>query len=133
VLPILTGDLGEMLRQCAAGTLGAAPKASGESCVAIVLAAPGYPDDARGGGLVHGIERAQSLPGVRVFQAGTRACEPGLVASGGRVLTVSATAATREEARERAYGGLAAIELEGGQWRADIAGAPALLTRRESA
>ena len=133
VLPILGGDFAETLRQCAAGRLEEAPRATGEACVALVLAAPGYPDHPVPGGLVHGVERAAGVPGVRVFQAGTRASERGLLVAGGRVLTVSATGATREEARERAYRGLAALELEGGQWRADVAGLPVLSTRKESA
>jgi len=44
-----------------------------------------------------------------------------LVATGGRVLSVVATGSDFAEARSRAYLALEAIELEGGQYRSDIA------------
>ena len=131
-MPLLTGDVGELLRQCAAGALSARPTASAGATVALVLAAPGYPESPRHDVPIHGVERAASLPGVLVFQAGTRESPEGLVTAGGRALTVSATAATREEARERAYAALACIQLEGGLWRRDIAGPGLLLERKSS-
>ena len=45
----------------------------------------------------------------------------GLVASGGRVLSVVGRAPTLAEARERAYAGVALVDLPGSHHRSDIA------------
>jgi phosphoribosylamine--glycine ligase len=121
ILPLLTSDLGEMLRQVAAGALHETPRWSGQSSVAVVLAASGYPEKPRTGEPVEGLERLRALEGVQVFQAGTREAGGRLVSAGGRVLTVSAVGATRTEARRRAYEAMACVRLEGGQWRSDVA------------
>jgi phosphoribosylamine--glycine ligase len=56
-----------------------------------------------------------------VFHAGTRLAEDGTVhSSGGRVLTVTSTGDSFEEARERAYAALDRIHMDGGQFRRDI-------------
>src|SRR6185437_11226296 len=53
-----------------------------------------------------GLDRAASVPGVQVFQAGTELSPDGrLLAAGGRVLTVCATAPALRTARDAAYGG----------------------------
>ncbi|NHO31792.1 phosphoribosylamine--glycine ligase [Acetobacter fallax] len=99
---------------------------SDEASAAIVLAARGYPETYAKGGLIAGIDDAEALPGVRVFQAGTsRNANGDLVASGGRVLTVCATAPTLGEAITRAYKGVGAIRWDDAVWRTDI-GARAL-------
>jgi phosphoribosylamine---glycine ligase len=121
LLPLLTSDLGELLRQVATGSLTDEPRWSGESAVAVVIAASGYPDKPRGGDRIEGLERLRGLDGVRVFHAGTREAGAGIVSAGGRVLTLAATGETRAEARRRAFEALACVRLEGGQWRTDVA------------
>jgi phosphoribosylamine--glycine ligase len=93
---------------------------SGKSCVAVVLAAQGYPESPRAGDAIEGLERLRSLEDVHVFQAGTRESGSHLVTAGGRVLTVSAIGDTRAGARRRAYEALACLRLQDGQWRRDI-------------
>jgi phosphoribosylamine--glycine ligase len=46
-----------------------------------------------------------------------------MLAAGGRVLTVVATAEDFREARSRVYAAVDALDLEGGQYRTDIAAA----------
>lgn len=102
---------------------------SDDASAAIVLAARGYPGEPVKGGVIEGLDAAEAVPGVRVFQAGTaRNAEGHLVAAGGRVLTVCATAPTLREAVARAYQGVAAIRWEDAVWRRDI-GARALAVR----
>ena len=60
--------------------------------------------------------------GVTVFHAGTAAGEGSrILATGGRVLGVSASGATRAEARALAYRGVDAIDWPGAFCRRDIA------------
>jgi phosphoribosylamine--glycine ligase len=87
-----------------------------------VLAAPGYPENPRKGGLFSGLETAAALPDVTVLHAGTSSTERGLEVSGGRVLNVVGTGPDLATARAAAYRGAHAIEFEGKQMRMDIAG-----------
>ncbi|PYD76229.1 phosphoribosylamine--glycine ligase [Novacetimonas pomaceti] len=99
---------------------------SDEASISVVMAARGYPGRPVTGGVIEGIATAEEMPGVRVFQAGTRLDAEGrLVAAGGRVLAVCATGDTLQQARERAYAGVGAIRWQDAIWRHDI-GARAL-------
>ena len=94
---------------------------SRRSAVTVVLAAHGYPGAVRTGDVISGLEDAVKLDAVAVFHAGTRLAEDGTVhSSGGRVLTVTSTGDSFEEARERAYAALDRIHMDGGQFRRDI-------------
>ncbi len=93
-----------------------------EASVAVVIASRGYPGAYRAGGALRGLAAAAALPGVLVFQAGTRIEAGVLMAAGGRVLTVVGRGADLVEARARAYAGVAAVAWEGGFWRSDIGG-----------
>jgi phosphoribosylamine--glycine ligase len=89
--------------------------------IAVVMAAKGYPGEAVRGTEIVGIERAASVPGVQVFQAGTELAPDGrLLAAGGRVLTVCATAPTLRTARDAAYAAVKAITWPEGFYREDI-------------
>ncbi|NHN85282.1 phosphoribosylamine--glycine ligase [Acetobacter musti] len=123
----LNTDLLPALAALAAGSLDDVSVGfSDEASAAVVLAARGYPGEYVRGGVIGGIEEAEALPGVRVFQAGTaRSVSGDLIAAGGRVLTVCATAPTLREALARAYQGVGAIRWEDAVWRTDI-GARAL-------
>lgn len=93
---------------------------SDDPSVSLVLAARGYPDAPVKGGVITGIDRADAVPGVKVFQAGTKMENGKLVANGGRVLTICATAPTLEKARARAYDAAATIQWEDKILRSDI-------------
>lgn len=117
----LDSDLLPVLKALAEGRLdNAAIRFTDEASISIVLAASGYPGTPTKGSAIRGIDRAEAVPGVSVFQAGTALNENVLVASGGRVLTVCAKAETAEQARARAYEGVAAIEWTDGIFRRDI-------------
>jgi phosphoribosylamine--glycine ligase len=87
----------------------------------VVLASEGYPVTSAPTRLITGLEAATSVPGVTLTHAATARTEEGFVATGGRVLSVVATAASFAQARARAYEALGNINLEGGQFRSDIA------------
>ncbi len=89
--------------------------------VNVVIAAQGYPESPVLGTPISGVELAESDQQVAVFHAGTALVGAELVTSGGRVLSVMAQAPTLNEARERAYAGVAQIVIAGSHFRSDIA------------
>ena len=122
VLPLLETDLVEVINACVDARLDQIVVVfSRRSAVSVVLAAHGYPGAVRTGDVISGLEDAVKLDAVAVFHAGTRLAEDGTVhSSGGRVLTVTSTGDSFEEARERAYAALDRIHMDGGQFRRDI-------------
>ncbi|ROZ65605.1 phosphoribosylamine--glycine ligase [Kocuria soli] len=126
VLARLDSPLGQLLLDAANGELGQSrhlPLAwKQEVSVNVVVASEGYPESSRKGDVIEGLADAAAVPGVSVLHAGTALDEAGrIVADGGRVLSVVALGATLDEARERAYQGVARISLDGSQHRTDIA------------
>lgn len=118
----LASDIVPILLACAKGELASAepPKWREEAAICVVLAAEGYPDAPKTGGLIQDAEADFGDEAV-VFHAGTtRDAEGALRASGGRVLNVCALGATLHEARDVAYTALGTISLEGGFYRSDI-------------
>jgi phosphoribosylamine--glycine ligase len=125
VLPRVDDDLAEWLRAAAAGGLPpvGAPKVAADACVTVVMASQGYPTAPVLGARINGVERAASLPRVRVYHAGTALDGDGsLVTAGGRVLAVTGTGADLDAAREAAYAGVGAISFDGAVVRHDIGG-----------
>jgi phosphoribosylamine--glycine ligase len=124
VLARLLTPLSTVLRASAAGTLGDLPSLrwSSSHAVNVVVASHGYPGANRTGDPITGIDDAAALDGVHVLHAGTAVNADGeLVSAGGRVLSVVAVGADLDEARARAYDGVARIDLPGSHHRTDIA------------
>ncbi|WP_168626059.1 phosphoribosylamine--glycine ligase [Cryobacterium sp. BB307] len=123
VLPRLVTPLSELLFAAATGRLGSMPlpEFSDDVALSVVLASEGYPEGAPTGRAITGIETAEAIHGVHVLHAATSLVDDTLIAIGGRVLNVVALGSDFTEARSRAYLALDAIELEGGQYRTDIA------------
>jgi phosphoribosylamine--glycine ligase len=88
--------------------------------ITVVMAAPGYPGRPAGGSEIRGVEAASDVPGVTVFHSGTARSHGRLIADGGRVLSVTASAGTLGEARERAYEAVGRISWPEGRYRKDI-------------
>jgi phosphoribosylamine--glycine ligase len=117
----LESDLLDLLLATAQGRLGEAapPVFSNEAALTVVMAAEGYPGTPAKGGPIGGIETADMM-GAKVFHAGTAARGGSLVASGGRVLNVTARGASVAEARDAAYAAVEAIDFPTGFYRRDI-------------
>ncbi|MDR1798130.1 MAG: phosphoribosylamine--glycine ligase [Clostridiales Family XIII bacterium] len=121
VLPRLKTDLLEILLAATEDRL--AQKeiewADDRKTVCVVMAAGGYPGSYSKGDAICGLEQ---VPGdILVFHAGTKAGEGGqTLTNGGRVLGVVGSGATHEEARARAYAGVACIRFDGAYCRSDI-------------
>ncbi|NYE95628.1 phosphoribosylamine--glycine ligase [Psychromicrobium silvestre] len=124
VLARLRTPLGGLLLAAAKGQLETVEtlRWSPKSAVAVVLAAANYPDKPQTGDRIRGVKKANALEGVHVLHAGTAADDDGkLVSAGGRVLAVVGLGEDLVEARERAYEGAGLIQLDGAQFRRDIA------------
>ncbi|WP_404336587.1 phosphoribosylamine--glycine ligase [Sphingomonas sp. MMS12-HWE2-04] len=115
------GDLLALMVAIDKGELAAqpAPVFSAEPALTVVMAAKGYPGTSETGGGIRGIDAAEAT-GAKVFHAGTRRHGGTLVASGGRVLAVTATGASVREAKAAAYRGVDAIDFPTGFCRRDI-------------
>lgn len=87
-------------------------------CVGVVLASGGYPEKFKKGLVIEGLEKTSS--DVAVFHAGTRHESGHFVTDGGRVLVVSAKAATLPLAIEKAYQHVKKIHWDGLHYRQDI-------------
>lgn len=91
------------------------------SSACVVLASEGYPQNARTGDVIHGLEAANIQEEVTIFHAGTAKNEQGeFVTNGGRVLGVTSTARNLNGAIHRAYKAVNQIDWQGVQFRRDI-------------
>ena len=103
----------------------------------VVLAAEGYPQKPRTGDLIEGLGEATKIPNVTIYHAGTtiqeKAADAGsptspafshhpssFMTAGGRVLGVTATGATLDDALGTAYRAVKCIFWKGMQFRRDI-------------
>jgi phosphoribosylamine--glycine ligase len=121
VLPLLDGDLAELLTAAAAGELhGKTVEWSARAAVSVVVAAEGYPADGDRGSTITGCDEAEAS-GALVFHGGTALRGERLVTNGGRVLSVTGLDETIAGARDAAYAAAAHIEFEGAWSRTDIA------------
>jgi phosphoribosylamine--glycine ligase len=121
LLPLLDEDCLALFEATASGTgLPARLRWAPAVSVCVVMASAGYPGGHGTGRAIDGVEAAEGLPGVRVFQAGTALREGRLVTAGGRVLGVQATGADLAGAIAAAYAGVERIRFEGAHYRRDI-------------
>jgi phosphoribosylamine---glycine ligase len=91
-----------------------------EAALTVVMAAKGYPGDYAKGSEIRGLEEAAKVEGVQIFHAATERRDGKLIATGGRVLNVTALGADVAEAQARAYKAVDKIDWPGGFCRRDI-------------
>ena len=119
LIPRLKTPLATLLYNAATGNLkGTTLEWKADSAVTIVLAAKGYPAAPQAGGVITGFS---TIEDVSIYHAGTATTDKGVVASGGRVLTVTGIGEDLTEARNRAYRAISQISLAGSFYRTDIA------------
>ena len=118
---LFDGDFFEVLMACAKGTLDPQSVAWKPGyAVAVVLCSPGYPASYPKGLPITGIEEAEKMDDIVVFHAATQHDGNQLITDGGRVLNVTATGETLEQALEKAYAAVKLIHFEGMHYRTDI-------------
>ena len=117
----LESDLLDLLHAAATGSLdGRQIVWRDEAALTVVMAAKGYPGTYDKGSEIRGLEAAAADPDVEIFHAGTTAEENRILATGGRVLNVTARGATVAQAQARAYAAVDRIDWPGGFCRRDI-------------
>jgi len=91
-----------------------------DAALTVVMAAKGYPGDYEKGSEIRGLDAAAAMPKVEIFHAATERKDGKLLASGGRVLSVTALGTSVGEAQARAYAAVDQIDWPGGFCRRDI-------------
>lgn len=126
LLPLLEGELATAMLGVATGDRGrmeGALAVGRRAAVGVVLASEGYPDAPMTGRPLRGAEPASRDDDgpLLCFHAATQEAGGDYLASGGRVATFVGLGDDLAAAREEAYRGITGAELEGAQWRSDIA------------
>ena len=125
----LPGDIVPALLICATGGLVNAHAQVAEMMglndfkpsATVVMATEGYPGEYPKGSIIGGVSAANEIGGVTVFQAGTdKDSDQNLIATGGRVLGVTATGSDLKSAISSAYKGVDAIDWPQGFCRKAI-------------
>jgi phosphoribosylamine--glycine ligase len=94
---------------------------SDDKALVVVMAAKGYPGSYRKGTVIEGLDAAERIENVKVLHAGTeRNAQGQTIATGGRVLGITARGATVAEAQARAYRAIDLIRWPEGFCRRDI-------------
>jgi phosphoribosylamine--glycine ligase len=93
---------------------------SDEAALTVVMATKGYPGDYAKGSEIRNLAVASQIEGVQIFHAATERRDGKLIATGGRVLNVTALGKTVAEAQERAYRAVDLIDWPEGFCRHDI-------------
>lgn len=120
VLPLLDGDLLEILLASARKKLGSiSVKTTGKYAVCVTLASGGYPDAYEKGKVISGFEEVD--PDILLFHAGTKTEGNHIVTNGGRVLSVTAVASALKEAADKVYQNISHIRFDKMHYRKDIA------------
>jgi phosphoribosylamine--glycine ligase len=117
----LESDLLEALEACVEGRLSKIEfrwKPGASACV--IASSGGYPGSFQTGFEITGLDEVATMPGVQVFHSGTAISGGKVRTSGGRVLGVTAAAATLTEALDKAYEAVGKIHFEGMYYRRDI-------------
>jgi phosphoribosylamine--glycine ligase len=118
VLPLLESDLLDIMIKTAKGELSEDDvKFSDGAAACVVVASAGYPQHYEKG---YEITLPEDLADTEIYVAGAKLEGGKLVNSGGRVLGVSSTAATLEEALKKAYAGAEKVKFENAFYRRDI-------------
>ncbi len=115
----MKSDLLPLLYAAATGTLaGMEAEWRDETALTVVMASKGYP------GSYDKNTRIGALPAAsaqtKVFHAGTAMKDGSLVATGGRVLNITAIGESASTARDRAYSAVAGVSWDNGFYRHDI-------------
>jgi phosphoribosylamine--glycine ligase len=93
---------------------------SSEVALTVVMAAKGYPGDYAKGSEIRNLDAAAQIEGVQIFHAATERQNGKLIATGGRVLNITALGKTVAEAQQRAYRAIDLIDWPEGFCRHDI-------------
>jgi len=111
----------DLMQACAESRLAeTAPHWADDHAITVVMAAEGYPGAYQKGSTIKGLDEIEETSSQIVFHAGTSAQNGAILATGGRVLNITARGKTLKEARDRAYALVDQIDWPEGFCRRDI-------------
>ncbi|MEP1328663.1 phosphoribosylamine--glycine ligase [Pseudophaeobacter sp.] len=111
----------DLMQAAAEGRLAEAQVNWGDDhAITVVMAANGYPGAYEKGSVIKGLDALPEDSANMVFHAGTASKDGNIVATGGRVLNVTARGNSLKEARDRAYAMTDQIDWPDGFFRRDI-------------
>lgn len=119
VLPLLDGDLAQIMYACTQGTLHSdmVHWKQGSACC-VIMASKGYPASSHKGDVISGLDAVDD--DVVVFHSGTKKVDGVYQTNGGRVLGVTAMGEDLKAAIDKAYVNVRKISFDGQQVRSDI-------------
>lgn len=121
VLPLLETDLVDIIEAVWEEKLDSLDiKWSEKSCACVVMASGGYPEKYETGKVISGLDENGQNANAYVYHAGTKLEDGKYLTAGGRVLGITATADTLEEALAKAYKAVDTITFEKAHYRKDI-------------
>jgi len=113
IVPVMEAIIDERLDQCRL-------EIDTRATVCVVMAAGGYPGSYKKGAVISGLDKVKRMKDVFVFHAGTDLKDKAIVATGGRVLGVTALGDTVDLAIKKAYKAVEKIQWKDVQYRKDI-------------
>lgn len=122
MIPRLKSDLLTVLHAAARGRLDEIKlEWHADAALCVVMAAEGYPGSYKKGTVIRGLDKANQAAGGTLFHAGTSRNDAGdIIATGGRVLAVTAMGRDVAAAQRAAYAAVDCIEWPEGFCRRDI-------------
>ena len=121
VLPLLKSDLYTIMKACREGTLADTDvEWSDQAAACVIEASGGYPQSYKKGYPISGLDADGGHEGVIVYHAGTKKENGIYYTNGGRVLGITGTGATLQDALAKAYAAVKQITFEKVHYRTDI-------------
>jgi len=122
VLPRLKVDLLDLLLASSKGKLHQLkpPEWDNNFCMNVVIASKGYPESYKKNTIINGLNKITTNKSHYIFHSHTKKNENHWIATGGRVLSISALGSTLKVARNKAYNVINEIDWKNGYFRKDI-------------
>ncbi len=120
---ILDTDIFDILEACTEGTLSQLKiRWKKQTACCIVLASKGYPGKYKKGEIIYGVDKFDGKNDIVIFHFSTKLENEDVVTNGGRIIGITATGKTLDEALYKAYSviGKNRIYFKGMQFRQDI-------------
>lgn len=122
VLSRIDAGLLDLLKSSALGDISSVKlKRNDNKIITVVLASGGYPESYKTGYEINGLAIAEKPSDIKIFHAGTVIVDDKFLTAGGRVVSVTASAKTLQEAQSKAYAAIENISFTDMHYRKDIA------------
>ena len=122
ILPRLKTDLLDLLLGASQGRLNKFKNTEWDNnyCMNVVMASKGYPESYKKNTIINGLNKIVIDKSKYIFHSSTKKNSEHWLATGGRVLSISALGGTLKEARNKAYNAINEIDWKNAYFRKDI-------------